>query len=85
VEDGGFLKLRELSVKYRFGAPMLGPLARFGTRGITVGLIGRNLFMVTDYSGYDPEILDEDNATVRREGFVYPNFRTFTGTIEIEF
>lgn len=85
VEDGGFLKLRELSVRYRFGSQMLGPLARFGARGITVGLIGRNLFTVTDYSGYDPEILDEDNATVRREGFVYPNFRTFTGTIEIEF
>lgn len=85
VEDGGFLKLRELSVKYRFGAQQLGPLGRFGTRGISVGLIGRNLFTITDYSGYDPEIVDEDNATVRREGFVYPNFRTLTGTIEIEF
>jgi hypothetical protein len=85
VEDGGFLKLRELSVKYRFGPQQLGPLGRFGTRGISVGLIGRNLFTITDYTGYDPEILDEDNATVRREGFVYPNFRTFTGTIEIEF
>jgi TonB-linked SusC/RagA family outer membrane protein len=85
VEDGGFLKLRELSVRYRIGAERLGPLSRFGTRGITLGLIGRNLFTVTDYSGYDPEILDEDNATVRREGFVYPNYRTFTGTIEIEF
>jgi TonB-linked SusC/RagA family outer membrane protein len=85
VEDGGFLKLRELSVKYRFGAQQLGPLSRLGTQGITIGLIGRNLFTITDYSGYDPEILDEDNATVRREGFVYPNFRTFTGTIEIEF
>jgi TonB-linked SusC/RagA family outer membrane protein len=85
VEDGGFLKLRELSVKYRFGPQQLGPLSRLGTRGISVGLIGRNLFTITDYTGYDPEILDEDNATVRREGFVYPNFRTFTGTIEIEF
>jgi hypothetical protein len=85
VEDGGFLKLRELSVKYRFGAQQLGPLSRLGTRGITLGLIGRNLFTVTDYTGYDPEILDEDNATVRREGFVHPNYRTFTGTIEIEF
>jgi TonB-linked SusC/RagA family outer membrane protein len=85
VEDGGFLKLRELSVKYRFGPQQLGPLSRLGTRGISIGLIGRNLFTITDYTGYDPEILDEDNATVRREGFVYPNFRTFTGTIEIEF
>jgi TonB-linked SusC/RagA family outer membrane protein len=85
VEDGGFLKLRELSAKYRFNASRLGPLSRLGTRGITVGVIGRNLFTATDYTGYDPEILDEDNATVRREGFVYPNFRTFTGTIEIEF
>jgi TonB-linked SusC/RagA family outer membrane protein len=85
VEDGGFLKLRELSVKYRFGTEQLGPLTRVGARGITVGLIGRNLFTMTDYKGYDPEIVDEDNSTVRREGFVYPNFRTFTGTIEIEF
>jgi hypothetical protein len=54
---------------------------------IRVGVIGRNLLTFTKYSGYDPEVagLSGDASNYRFDGFNYPNFRTFTGVIEIAF
>ncbi len=86
VEDASFVKLRELSVRYRFGARALGPLSRLGARGVSVGLIGRNLLTWTDYKGYDPEVAGDDDAPlVRIDSFAYPRYRTLTGNIQIEF
>lgn len=82
IEPGGYVKLRELSVRYRIGERLLRPLARTGARGVTVGLIGRNLFTATDYSGYDPEV---GSVNSRIDNFAYPRFRTVTGNVEIEF
>ena len=82
VEDAGYLKLRELSVRYRVGQSVLAPLARFGARGLSIGLVGRNLFTITDYKGYDPEVGD---AIRRFDSFDYPRYRTFTGSIQLEF
>ena len=54
---------------------------------VRLGLIGRNLFTFTDYSGYDPEVsgLQGDPFQVRIDWFQYPQFRTFTGVVEIAF
>jgi TonB-linked SusC/RagA family outer membrane protein len=82
VEPGGYVKLRELSVRYKVGQRLLRPLARTGARGVTLGLIGRNLLTFTDYSGYDPEV---GSVNYRVDNFEYPRFRTVTGTVEIEF
>jgi len=82
VEDAGFLKVRELSVRYRVGQRVLAPLTRFGAKGLSVGLVGRNLFTITDYKGYDPEV----GTPMRRfDSFDYPRYRTFTGSIQLEF
>jgi len=49
MENGSFAKMRELSVGYH-----LGRLGGFGDW--SVSLIGRNLFTITKYSGFDPEV-----------------------------
>jgi TonB-linked SusC/RagA family outer membrane protein len=49
VEKASYAKLRELSVTYRVGS--IG-----GVGDWTFGLIGRNLFTITGYSGVDPEV-----------------------------
>lgn len=82
VEDAGFVKLRELSLKYRFGQQLTGLLSSFGASDASVSLIGRNLFTWTDYKGYDPEV---GGAIVRLDSFDYPRYRTFTGSFEIVF
>jgi outer membrane receptor protein involved in Fe transport len=53
VEDGSFVKLREVTVSYRVNAPIL---QRVGASAMTLTLGGRNLFTWTDYSGMDPEL-----------------------------
>ena len=49
VEDGSFVKLRELSLAYD-----LGKVGRV-FQNMNVSLIGRNLLSFDDYQGYDPE------------------------------
>jgi TonB-linked SusC/RagA family outer membrane protein len=91
IQDGSFVKLREVSVRYRFDRLQLAsvPVLRFFD-GVTLSLIGRNLLTWTSYNSYDPEVGegggDTGSAAIARvDGFNYPNFRTFTGAIEINF
>jgi TonB-dependent SusC/RagA subfamily outer membrane receptor len=53
VEDGTFVKLRELAATYTLDLPALRPTFR---DGIDLTVSGRNLAVFTKYSGYDPEI-----------------------------
>jgi TonB-linked SusC/RagA family outer membrane protein len=55
VEDGSFVKLRELSIFYDLKGRKLGRLGEH-IQNIKLGILGRNLFTITDYSGFDPEI-----------------------------
>lgn len=91
VEDGTFTKLREVTLGYRFGADQLASipgLNRFSSIGVNV--TGRNLLTFSDYRGYDPDLGetggDTGSAAVARvDGYNYPNFRTFTASLEFVF
>ena len=82
VEDASFVKLRELSLKYRLPSRLTRSLAKVGAEGMSVSLIGRNLFTFTNYKGYDPEVGSVIN---RLDSFDYPRYRTLTGSVEINF
>lgn len=82
VEDGSFVKLRELSVRYELDPSRVGFLRPLKFGGVSLALIGRNLLTWTDYSGYDPEV---GNALNRVDSFDYPMYRTLTGSVEITF
>ncbi|MFQ5750703.1 MAG: SusC/RagA family TonB-linked outer membrane protein, partial [bacterium] len=89
VEEGTYLKMRELNVSYAFDRSLLSSL--FGDfigrslNRLSIGLRGRNLLTWTDYSGFDPEVGQGNATQLRYDGFRYPNYRTFTGYVEIEF
>jgi TonB-dependent SusC/RagA subfamily outer membrane receptor len=53
IEDGTFVKLRELSATYTLNA---APVRRYFRDGVDLTVSGRNLVVWTNYSGYDPEI-----------------------------
>ncbi|MDQ3698160.1 MAG: TonB-dependent receptor [Gemmatimonadota bacterium] len=53
VEDGTFLKLRELSASYMLNQPWV---TQYFSGGVEVTLSGRNLYTWTNYSGWDPEV-----------------------------
>jgi TonB-linked SusC/RagA family outer membrane protein len=86
VEDGTFLKLRELSLYYdvkesafaRAGVPFI--------KGLKAGVLGRNLLTFTKYSGWDPEVsAGGDLTNYAMDIFNYPNFKTYTFSLELKF
>lgn len=84
VEDGSYMKLKELAVSYSFAPTQI---RRLGMQEMKVAFIGRNLFTVTDYSGLDPEVsgLFGDPFQVKMDWFQYPQFRTFSAVVEFSF
>ncbi|MDW8284812.1 MAG: SusC/RagA family TonB-linked outer membrane protein [Bacteroidota bacterium] len=82
VEDGTYVKLRELSVGYTFDRAFLSRF--FGNRvnRLSLSLVGRNLLIFTRYSGMDPEV---GTTLWRVDEFDYPRYRTLTARVEIEF
>lgn len=91
VEDGSFVKLRELAVRYTVGDETLNRLPGISAfSGVTLSLIGRNLKTWSDYRGYDPEVGSGGGglgsaAIARVDGYGYPNFRTITVGLELNF
>ncbi|MFQ6046599.1 MAG: SusC/RagA family TonB-linked outer membrane protein [Gemmatimonadales bacterium] len=87
VEDGSYVKLRELSLAYTFNRAQLEGVFGGFIKRLTFSVVGRNIKTWTDYKGYDPEVsTDNSNAGVYRyDGFEYPNYRTISGAVEIEF
>ncbi|MBN1143602.1 MAG: hypothetical protein JXA72_04240, partial [Bacteroidales bacterium] len=88
VEDGSYLKLREVSIYYNLGANKLNKFMGGLVKGVKVGVIGRNLLTITNYSGYDPEV--QTNTESGAQSFAYdfmgyPNFRSFSASLEIKF
>lgn len=59
VDDGSFVKLRELALSYNFGKVKM-------FRDLTVSLSGRNLICWNNYKGYDPEVNSAGQSTLLR-------------------
>jgi TonB-linked SusC/RagA family outer membrane protein len=59
VDDGSFVKLRELALSYSFGN------FKF-FRDLTISLSGRNLVSWDNYKGYDPELNAAGQSTLLR-------------------
>src|SRR5947207_6032867 len=88
VEKGSYAKLKELAISYTLAQDQLRRMGFLrGLREMRVSFIARNLFTITNYSGLDPEVsgLAGDPFQVRMDWFQYPQFRTYTGSIELGF
>ncbi len=83
IEDGGFVKLREIAVAYTFDQPWVHNT--FGFDAIDVRVSGRNLKTWTNYTGIDPET-SLFGADVAQQGFDYfgtPQTRSFTFSVTL--
>ncbi|HWK03128.1 MAG TPA: SusC/RagA family TonB-linked outer membrane protein [Puia sp.] len=80
IDDGSFVKLREVSLSYD-----LGKVKGFGDLSFSLG--GRNLISWDHYKGYDPEVNAGGQSTILRGidfGSV-PIPRTFSASIRAKF
>lgn len=62
IEDGSFVKLRELAASYLLREPLKG------VKSIKFTLTGRNLFSIDDFSSYDPEVNMDAQSNGSRGG-----------------
>ena len=88
VEDGSYVKVRELSLRYSVNPDWLDSIFRGRVTGVDVNLVGRNLFTFTNYKGYDPEVGNGNGGSDvigRIDSYAYPNFRNFSTTLEVIF
>lgn len=77
VEDGSFVKLRELSVQYTLQGPWVQ--SRIGFSNVDLRLAGRNLATWSDYRGLDPEsnLGGAEYLTQGIDYFNHPQTRAF--------
>ncbi len=59
IDDGSFVKLRELSLSYNIGSFKI-------FRDIALSIAGRNLISWDNYKGYDPEVNSGGQSTILR-------------------
>jgi TonB-linked SusC/RagA family outer membrane protein len=80
IDDGSFVKLREVSLGYNFGK-----LKRIND--ITLSLSGRNLISWDNYKGYDPEVNAGGQSTILRgiDFGAVPIPMTFSATLSAKF
>jgi TonB-linked SusC/RagA family outer membrane protein len=80
VEDGSYMRCKNLTLGYTL------PKIKW-VQAIRLYVSANNLFTITDYSGYDPEVntYAGSNTVIGVDNFVYPQSRSFLGGIQVTF
>ncbi len=84
VQDGSYVRLRDISLRYDLPSRIF---ANTFISGINITLNARNVFLITDYTGIDPETnLTSDASNVfNYDYFNNPNTRSFGAKLNLSF
>ncbi|GAB3162628.1 SusC/RagA family TonB-linked outer membrane protein [Telluribacter humicola] len=87
LENGSFLRLNNATLAYNWN--LTGSRLGNAFQRISLTLTGQNLFVITDYSGFDPEINTGTASggiqTFGIDRFTYPRARTFLLGLNLTF
>jgi TonB-linked SusC/RagA family outer membrane protein len=84
LEDGSFLRLSTLTLGYNLPASWL---ERARVRRAKLYVSGQNLFVITHYTGYDPEANQSGQNNILRgiDSDAYPNSRSYLVGVNLSF
>ena len=82
VEDGSFLRLQNVTVGYTLPKKIT---SKFGVERLRVYFTGSNLFCITKYSGYDPEVDIQSGLTPSVDYNRYPRNRSYLFGFNLSF
>ena len=84
IEDGSYVKLKNISIGYNFSK---GLISKIHIKQLRLYVSAQNLVTWTNYTGIDPEVnfYDSDNTKQGIDYGVYPSYRTFLGGINLTF
>lgn len=87
LEDGDYLRLNNATLSYSLDPQSLG-LGNV-VESVKFNVTGQNLFVITDYSGFDPEVNSGTTSggiqTFGIDRFTYPSARTFLVGVNVSF
>lgn len=82
VEDASYLRLRNLQIGYSLPVDIID---KIGMDQLRIYVQGTNLFTITDYEGFDPEIISADNLSLGVDFQTFPLSQIFTIGINTKF
>ncbi len=82
VEDASYLRLRNLQIGYSFPSDIV---EKIGMDQLRLYIQGTNLFTITDYNGFDPEVISDDNLSLGVDFETFPVSQIFTLGINTKF
>jgi TonB-linked SusC/RagA family outer membrane protein len=87
LENGSFMRLNNATLSYNLAADKIGMSNIF--RNVRLSVTGQNLFVITKYSGFDPEINTGSTIggiqTFGIDYFTYPKARTIMIGLNVAF
>lgn len=82
IEDGSYIRLKNLQVGYTFSDDLA---SKIGADSFRLYVQGSNLFTISGYDGFDPEIISNDNLTLGVNNQVYPLARILSIGVNLKF
>lgn len=87
LENGSFFRLNNATLGYNLRTEKIGMENAF--QNIRLSVTGQNLLVITDYSGFDPEVNTGSTSggiqTFGIDRFTYPKARTFSINLNLTF
>lgn len=82
LENGSFLRLKNISLGYNFRQQFIKNL---GIENLRLYVTGVNLITLTGYSGLDPDFVNTNVWNRGTDGFAYPNTRSVMFGLDLTF
>lgn len=84
VEDGDYLRVKDLTLTYTFNKSLL---RAFHCEGLALSFSAKNIYTFTGYSGYDPEVsrFANDNLSMGADYGAYPMSRSYELGVKLNF
>lgn len=82
VEDGSFLRMTDLTIGYTLPSALTN---KWGVSRLRLYVTGSNLFCLTSYSGYDPEVDIQNGLTPNVDYNRYPRSRSYLVGVNLSF
>lgn len=82
VEDGSYLRLKNVNIAYNFPRSIIN---RLNINALRLYASGENLLTWTNYTGYDPDVSSYSGLRIGVDDGSYPQSRTFILGLNVEF
>lgn len=83
IEDGSYIRLNNITLGYRFGS---GKLGAPWIRGLELNVSAQNLFTITDYKGFNPDVNSQGQNNINQgiDFGAYPLAKTYIIGLKFE-